>query len=91
MPGLELTVRIGECYFLRVGDLVVVPVYGAAQDDAACRKLEELLPGARIVPLRCEGLAREGGVLNCVSWTGRSREQPTQDAQNPATLRDARP
>jgi agmatine deiminase len=54
--------------FLRVGRLVVVPAYGVPQDDLACRTLERLLPGAIVVPLRCEGLAREGGVLNCVAW-----------------------
>ncbi len=58
--------------FLRVGSLVVLPAYGVAQDDLACRALERLLPGARVVSLRCEGLAREGGVLNCVAWTVRS-------------------
>lgn len=55
--------------FLRVGRLVVVPAYGVPKDDLACRTLERLLPGASGVPLRCEGLAREGGVLNCVAWT----------------------
>jgi agmatine deiminase len=64
--------------FLRVGSLVVVPAYGVPEDDLACRTLERLLPGARVVPLRCEGLAREGGVLNCVSWgvrVGRSEKE----------------
>jgi hypothetical protein len=62
------------CYinYLRVGRLVVVPAFDMRQDDLACRTLERLLPGARIVPLRCEGLAREGGVLNCVAWTIRT-------------------
>jgi agmatine deiminase len=55
--------------FLRIGRLVVVPAYGVPQDDLACRALERLLPGASVVPLRCEELARDGGVLNCVSWT----------------------
>jgi agmatine/peptidylarginine deiminase len=61
------------CYlnFLRVGGLVVVPAFGVPQDDLACRTLERLLPGARVVSLRCEGLAHEGGVLNCVAWSMR--------------------
>jgi agmatine deiminase len=63
------------CYvnYLRVGRLVVVPAFDMRQDDLACRTLEQLLPGATVVPLRCEGLAREGGVLNCVAWTVRTR------------------
>jgi agmatine deiminase len=55
--------------FLCIARLVVVPAFGVPQDDLACRRLEELLPKARVVPLRCEGLAREGGALNCVAWT----------------------
>jgi agmatine deiminase len=55
--------------YLRVGRLVIVPAYGVTQDDLACKTLERLLPEARVVPLRCEGLAREGGVFNCVTWT----------------------
>ncbi len=54
--------------FLRIGRLVLVPAYGAPQDDPACRTLERLLPGASVVPVRCEGLAGDGGVLNCVAW-----------------------
>lgn len=55
--------------FLRVNGLVIVPAYGVRQDEVACRTLERLLPGTKIVPVPCEGLARQGGVLNCVSWT----------------------
>jgi agmatine/peptidylarginine deiminase len=59
--------------FLRVGALVVVPAYGVPQDEEACQTLENLLPGAKVVPLRCEGLAQQGGVLNCVAWTVRTQ------------------
>ncbi len=62
--------------FLRVGPLVVVPGYGVKQDDLACRTLERLLPGATVVPLRCEGLAGQGGALNCVAWTVRAAAPP---------------
>jgi len=54
--------------FLRVGDLVVMPMYRAPQDDEAMRRMERLLPGADVVPLQCVDLAREGGVLNCIGW-----------------------
>ncbi len=63
--------------FLRVAGLVVVPAYGAPEDEIACRRLEGLLPGTRIVPIRCAGLAREGGVLNCISWTIRTEQGNT--------------
>lgn len=59
--------------FLRVGDLIVVPTYGDSADDEAIRTLERLLPTATVYPLDSRVLAREGGVLNCVSWTIKKR------------------
>jgi agmatine deiminase len=60
--------------FLWIGRLMVVPAYGVLQDDLACRTLEKLLPATRVVPLRCEDLARDGGVLNCVAWTSHRQD-----------------
>jgi len=57
--------------FLRVGNLFLVPAYGVAQDDVACQKLKQLCPDAQVVSVPCVALARQGGVLNCVSWTVR--------------------
>jgi agmatine deiminase len=59
------------CYinFLWVGPLIVVPTFGTATDARALSTLEKLLPGRELVPLPCTELAREGGVLRCVSWT----------------------
>jgi agmatine deiminase len=82
------------CYvnFLRVGRLVVVPAFGVPQDDEACRTLERLLPGARIEPLRCEELAKKGGVLNCVAWTvdaGKRDETRPAGTASPDPVRSA--
>jgi agmatine deiminase len=55
--------------FLRIGRLILAPAYGVPQDEQACQKLKELCPEATVVPLLCVDLAREGGVLNCISWT----------------------
>ncbi len=70
------------CYinYLRTDKLLIVPVFGMARDDTALRRFENLFPGTRIVPLRCTELAREGGCLNCISWTIRARRK------NPANL-----
>ena len=57
--------------FLRVGNLVFVPAYGVPQDGQACAALEAACPKLAIVPVPCVDLAREGGVLNCISWTAR--------------------
>jgi agmatine deiminase len=57
--------------FLRVADLIVVPSYGLPTDGRAISSLNRLLPHADIVPLPCEDIAADGGVLNCVSITVR--------------------
>ncbi|HWG41287.1 MAG TPA: agmatine deiminase family protein [Gemmataceae bacterium] len=53
--------------FLRTEKVLVAPVYGTAQDEIALGKLESLFPSLPIVYLNCTDLAREGGVLRCIS------------------------
>lgn len=53
--------------FLRTNNVLVAPVYGADDDAAALQKLEAVFAGLPVVPIDCTDLAREGGVLNCVS------------------------
>ena len=59
------------CYanFVMVRGLVVVPSFGRREDDLACRVIEANTSGLAVVPLECSCLAREGGALNCVTWT----------------------
>jgi len=54
--------------YLRVGDLIVIPVFGLPEDDEAVYKIEDLFPQATVKAVRAEELAEEGGVLNCISW-----------------------
>jgi agmatine deiminase len=58
--------------YLRVQQVIVVPTFGIKQDDRAVCRMEQLFPDATIVPLRCEDLARKGGVLNCCTWSLRT-------------------
>lgn len=61
--------------YLRVGNLIVVPSYGMPDDGEAVQTLDRLCPEATVVPVPCLNLAREGGVLQCVTWTVRVRER----------------
>jgi len=58
--------------FLRIGNLVVVPAYGMSSDAEAVAVLNGRLAGCRIESLDCSGLARRGGVLNCIAGTYRT-------------------
>lgn len=55
--------------FLDAGDVIVCPTFGRTADNSALRVLGRCFPAARVVPLDCEHLAREGGALNCVTWS----------------------
>lgn len=55
--------------FLRVSNLLLVPAYRIKEDDAATTVLGRCYPGCHVVPIYCRGVAAEGGVLNCVSWS----------------------
>jgi agmatine deiminase len=52
--------------YLRTEKVLLAPIYGSKFDEVALKKLESVFPGLPIIPLDCTGLAREGGVLNCV-------------------------
>jgi agmatine deiminase len=55
--------------FLMVRGLVVVPSFGIPEDLAAMRVISEHAPDLTIRSIDCSDLAREGGVLNCATFT----------------------
>jgi agmatine deiminase len=65
------------CYvnYLRTDKLLILPVFGVAQDEPALRRFQCLFSGTAVVPLQCTELAKEGGCLNCISWTIRARRK----------------
>jgi len=52
--------------FLQVGQKVFVPTFGMKEDDEALKMFSGLFRD--VVPIRSETIAKEGGVLNCISW-----------------------
>ncbi len=58
--------------FLHFQNVVIVPVFEIDQDRTAIEKLKEVFAPVPVIPLPSTGLAREGGVLNCVGATYRT-------------------
>ena len=54
--------------FVRVGPLVLLPVFDLQSDEAAVYQAERLFPGCKVVPLNGLELAPLGGLLHCVTW-----------------------
>jgi agmatine deiminase len=55
--------------YLHLGNLIVVPQFGFNEDKLALEKISTAYPDSNIVPFKANWLAKEGGVLNCASWT----------------------
>ncbi|MBA3454216.1 MAG: agmatine deiminase family protein [Deltaproteobacteria bacterium] len=51
---------------------VFVPIYAAASDEVALKRVEELLQGRAVVAIDCSAVALEGGSLRCLTWTSTS-------------------
>jgi ADP-ribosylglycohydrolase/agmatine/peptidylarginine deiminase len=54
--------------FVRVGPLVLLPVFDLPSDEAAVYQTERLFPNCKVVPLKVTELAPLGGLLHCVTW-----------------------
>lgn len=60
----------GYINFLKVGERLFVPQFGIQEDSQALEQLGIFFPDSEIIPIfGCQSLARDGGVLNCVTWT----------------------
>jgi agmatine deiminase len=53
--------------FYIANDAVLVPVFGCAQDDAACAIIGQCFPGRRVAPIDCRALVAGLGTLHCLS------------------------
>ena len=53
--------------FLETGKHIFLPVFGDAQDEAAVKCAKKVFD-KEIIPVNINGIAEEGGVLNCISW-----------------------
>jgi agmatine deiminase len=52
--------------YLQMGDSVFVPTFNIKEDDEAMEEFSRLFK--KVVPVRSDIIAKEGGVLNCISW-----------------------
>ena len=54
--------------FLQMEKVIFVPVFGLDENDEVLRILNQVFPNQSIVPIESNDLARNGGILNCISW-----------------------
>jgi agmatine deiminase len=54
--------------YLQMEGIVMLPVFGIKEDELVIRQFEKVFPGQRIVAIPSNEIAKDGGILNCISW-----------------------
>lgn len=54
--------------YLQMGNAIIVPVFGLSEDENAVKKIEQIFPKQTIVTVDSNDIAKDGGILNCISW-----------------------
>ena len=53
--------------FLETDNYIFLPIFGSIQDETAIKSAKEIFE-KKIVAVNINGIAKDGGVLNCISW-----------------------
>lgn len=54
--------------YLHMKNFVFIPVYNLPEDDLAFNLFDKHFTHYNIIPIDCNEIANDGGVLNCISW-----------------------
>lgn len=54
--------------FLQVGNVIVMPCFGIAEDTQAQEYVQRAFPSCKIHTIEMAEIAEEGGALHCISW-----------------------
>ncbi|HSZ85816.1 MAG TPA: agmatine deiminase family protein [Puia sp.] len=64
------------CYinYLQMENVVIIPTFGIKEDDVVVKQFEEIFKGQTIATINCHDIAKNGGVLNCITWNIRAEK-----------------
>ena len=54
--------------FLQVGNKIIMPSFGIAEDKQALKYVKEAFPYCEVRQIRMRDIARKGGALHCLTW-----------------------
>lgn len=54
--------------FLQMEKVVIIPAFNSRYDDEVVRLFEKIFYGQKVIPILANEIAKEGGILNCISW-----------------------
>lgn len=68
VPNLDVDYNWAYINFLQVGNKIIMPSFGIAEDKQAYNYIKEAFPNCEIHQLRSRDLATRGGALHCITW-----------------------
>lgn len=54
--------------YLQMQDVITIPTFGMEEDEMVVKQFEQLFPKSKIATVDCNSIAKDGGVLNCITW-----------------------
>ena len=54
--------------YLQMHKIIFFPLFGISSDELALKIIRNAFKGIRVVPINCNEIAKDGGILNCISW-----------------------
>jgi agmatine/peptidylarginine deiminase len=54
--------------YLHVGNKIIVPTFGIAEDKQALKYIREANPDCIVRSFRMREIARNGGAIHCITW-----------------------
>ncbi len=69
--------------FLQVNNCIFVPGLGVREDEKAMVQIQEYYPHHKVILIPgCQELVKEGGALNCISWSILSKDLKEKPKRN---------
>jgi len=63
--------------YLEMNGLVIAPTFKIIEDDEAIILLKEVFPTKKILSIDSSEIAKQGGILDCISWNIKSNKRRT--------------
>jgi agmatine deiminase len=54
--------------YLEMKKFIFLPQFGLKEDKIALQTFKDIFKTKTIIPVNCKDIAKDGGVLNCISW-----------------------
>ena len=54
--------------FLQMENLIIIPAFNKKEDEQTFKLFEELFNSDKIASINSNDIAKDGGILNCITW-----------------------